>query len=29
MNGSYESVTMKIAYDESLDIVIKMTPKRQ
>ena len=29
MNGSYESVTKKIAYDESLDIVIKMTPKHQ
>lgn len=29
MNGSYEPVTKKIAYDESLDIVIKMTPKRQ
>ena len=29
MNGSYESVTKEIAYDESLDIVIKMTPKRQ
>ena len=29
MNGSYESVTKEIAYDESLDIVIKMTHKRQ
>lgn len=29
MNGSYESVTKEISYDESHDILIKMTPKRQ
>lgn len=29
LNGSYESLIQEIAYDESLDIVIKMTPKRQ
>ena len=29
LNGSYESVIEEIPYDESHDILIKMTPKRQ
>lgn len=29
LNGSYESLIQEISYDESHDIVIKMTPKRQ
>ena len=29
LNGSYESVIEEIPYDESHDLIIKMTPKRQ
>ena len=29
LNGSYESFIEEIPYDESHDLVIKMTPKRQ
>ena len=29
LNGSYESLIKEIPYDESHDIIIKMTPKQQ